>query len=80
MKPCDRVRQLLGDFLDDELDAELCAELERHLADCPDCEVVVHTTRRTLALYRGHELHRELPLEVHRRLMGRLRSQLGQGE
>ena len=27
----------LSDYVDGELDPELCAELERHMADCGDC-------------------------------------------
>ena len=44
----------LSDYIDGELAASLCAELERHLADCPNCRVVVDTTRRTVSLYRRY--------------------------
>ncbi|MCC9077419.1 zf-HC2 domain-containing protein [Litorilinea aerophila] len=50
-----RCRQWLGElsaYLDGELAQELCAELERHLQDCPDCQVVVDTLARTVTLYR----------------------------
>jgi anti-sigma factor RsiW len=35
-----RCRELLGqlnDYVDGELAAELCHDLEQHMADCPDC-------------------------------------------
>jgi len=49
-------RHLLGDlsdYLDGEASAELCAEIERHLADCADCRVMLDTLRKTMLLYRG---------------------------
>lgn len=46
---------LLGDlslYLDGEASAGLCAEIERHLADCENCRVVVDTLRKTVHLVR----------------------------
>lgn len=48
-------RDLLGglsDYLDGEASGELCAEIERHLAGCEKCRVVVDTLRKTVTLYR----------------------------
>ncbi len=42
----------LSDFLDGEASAELCAEIQRHLADCNKCRVVVDTLSKTVKLYR----------------------------
>mgnify|MGYP001771068738 FL=1 len=41
-------------YLDGGLSEALCRELERHLAECPDCHVVFNTTRRTIELYRRY--------------------------
>ncbi len=49
-------RELLGDlsaFLDGEASAEICAEIRRHMADCPKCRIVVDTLRKTVTLYRA---------------------------
>ncbi|HEY6071872.1 MAG TPA: zf-HC2 domain-containing protein [Anaerolineales bacterium] len=46
-------RALLGsisDYLDGTLQDELCRELEGHLANCEDCQVVVDTLRKTIEL------------------------------
>lgn len=75
-KCCESLKEALVDFLDGELAPELCEALEQHLRDCPECEVVVSTTRRTLTLYREGSLYVELPLEVRQRLTLRLRSTL----
>ncbi len=48
-------RDLLGhlsDYLDGDAETSLCAEIERHLATCPDCQVVVDTLAKTISLYR----------------------------
>ena len=34
---CRRVKRLLSDYIDDELSPSLRAEVESHLASCPDC-------------------------------------------
>jgi anti-sigma factor RsiW len=47
-------RHLLGElsaYLDGEATTEVCAEIERHLADCDDCRVVIDTLRKTVSLY-----------------------------
>ncbi len=57
----------LSDYLDGTASAEMCAEIERHLADCADCRVVVDTLRRTIELY--HTLPApELPVAARERL------------
>ncbi len=48
-------RHLLGDlsdYLDGEASDAVCAEIERQLANCTDCRVVVDTLRKTVTLYR----------------------------
>ena len=53
--PTENCHHLLNDlsaYLDGEASQELCAELERHLADCDDCTAVVDTARKTVSLYR----------------------------
>lgn len=42
----------LSDYLDGETSSELCAEIERHLAECGKCRIVVDTLRQTVKLYR----------------------------
>jgi anti-sigma factor RsiW len=66
-EPC---RELLGqvsDYIDGELEATLCAELEAHLAGCPDCRVMVDTVRKTITLYHT-QAPSDLPPDVEDRL------------
>jgi anti-sigma factor RsiW len=50
---CAHLLDELDDFLDEQASADLCAEIERHMAQCGDCRVVVDTLRRTIRLYRA---------------------------
>ncbi|MDW8325396.1 MAG: zf-HC2 domain-containing protein [Anaerolineales bacterium] len=64
---CQHLLDGLSAYLDGEASAELCAEIERHLAGCADCRVMVDTLRKTVLLYR--ELPRpDFPAEARRRL------------
>jgi anti-sigma factor RsiW len=59
----------LTDYLDENTDAELRAKLEKHISECPNCWVVCDTTRKTIAIYKGHEKACCVPEEVQKRLM-----------
>ena len=58
----------LSDFLDERLDAELRAKLERHIAACPNCWVIADTTKKTIQIYKGIEPC-PIPGDVETRLM-----------
>jgi anti-sigma factor RsiW len=57
----------LSDYIDGELEAELCAEIEQHIAGCTNCRIVVDTLKRTVTLYHEHG-HEPLPEDVKSRL------------
>ncbi len=41
----------LSNYLDGELDASLRSDLEHHLQKCPDCRMVVNTTKKTIEIF-----------------------------
>jgi len=65
----------LSDFLDESIDAELRAKLERHMSECPNCWVIADTTRRTIKIYKGMEAH-PVPEDVQSRLMAALEKKM----
>ncbi len=69
---CKHLLGSLSDYVDGELSKELCAEIERHLADCTNCQVVVDTLRRTIELYKAAVSHETVPEHVVQRLYMRL--------
>lgn len=69
---CHELISSLSDFIDGELEAELCAKIERHLAECQNCRIVVDTLRKTITLYQQTSFDTEMPTEVRSRLFKRL--------
>jgi RNA polymerase sigma-70 factor (ECF subfamily) len=56
--PAGRCRELfreLSDYLDGELDASLCRELEEHLADCQSCRAFVKSLEQTVERLRSQQ-------------------------
>jgi anti-sigma factor (TIGR02949 family) len=68
-------RDLLGslsDYVDGELEAELCAQLEQHLASCENCRIVVDSLHKTVYLYQTTAAQSGVPHGVRERLFSRL--------
>ena len=64
---CQEMLGALSDFIDGELEAHLCAEIEAHMRDCPDCQVMVDTLRKTVVLYQKYG-QSQVPEDVQHRL------------
>jgi anti-sigma factor (TIGR02949 family) len=64
---CRNLLSQLSDYIDGELEEALCAEIEQHMADCPDCQAVVNTLEKTIELYRTTG-RVEVPHDVQSRL------------
>jgi len=67
----------LSEYLDERTNAEIRAKLEAHLAECPNCWVVVDTTQKTLRVYKGVE-PQQVPQEVSSRLMAALQRKIAE--
>ncbi|MCS7316492.1 MAG: zf-HC2 domain-containing protein [Bryobacterales bacterium] len=52
---CKRIFALLSEYLDAELPADSCDQIEAHLKDCPPCLEFLESLRRTIELCRGFE-------------------------
>lgn len=68
---CRLLLRELSAYLDGEADASLCREIERHIAECENCRIVVDTLGRTITLYRTSG-HARLPHEARERLYATL--------
>lgn len=69
---CDELLGSLSAYIDGGLSPELCRELEKHLAGCDNCRVVLNTTRRTIDLVQTPLEKPDLPDDVRERLFKRL--------
>ncbi len=69
---CETLLGSLSEYIDGELSPELCREIEKHLAGCDNCRVVLNTTRRTIDLVQSPAEAVPVPDEVRERLFKRL--------
>jgi anti-sigma factor RsiW len=67
----------LSDYLDETIDAELRAKLERHITECPNCWVIADTTRKTIQIYKGMDPY-PIPADVESRLMKALEKKMAE--
>lgn len=68
MLTCKEFLQELSDYLDSTVDIELRRKLEVHISECPNCFVILDTTKKTIEVYKGVQ-PQPIPEEVHARLM-----------
>lgn len=70
-KNCKSLLGSLSDYVDGTAQEDLCRELERHLADCDNCRIVVDTLKMTVSLYQSNA-ETDLPVAIRERLFKRL--------
>jgi Putative zinc-finger len=64
---CKQFLQELNDYLDPSTDPATKCHLEKHVSECPNCFVLVDTTKKTLQVYKGLE-PQNIPENVKARL------------
>ena len=64
---CTEFLALIDDLIDDSVSTGIRAELEEHLKGCEHCEVTLSTTKKTIQIYRSHELY-DMPAGLRERL------------
>jgi hypothetical protein len=64
---CTEFLAQLDDLIDDVVTTQMRADLQEHLRGCDHCEVTLNTTRKTIQIYRSHEIY-ELPTGLRERL------------
>jgi anti-sigma factor RsiW len=69
---CEHLLGILSEYIDGELQAELCTALEQHMQGCNNCRIVVNTLRKTVELYQQSNEPLELPHSVRERLYSKL--------
>ncbi len=69
---CESLLGSLSEYIDGELSPELCREIEKHLAGCENCRVVLNTTKRTIDLVQSPTETAPVPDDVRERLFKRL--------
>ncbi len=65
---CKHLKSQLSSYIDGELDESICQEIEKHLAGCDRCKIVIDTLKKTVILYREAP-EETVPPAVHTRLV-----------
>lgn len=76
---CSQFLQELSDYLDEEVRDDVRRELEKHMAECPNCWVMVDTTKKTLSIYKKLEPD-PLPEGLKTRLLEAIKTKLEKEE
>ena len=72
-KHCSHLLEYLSAYIDGELeDQKLCSEIESHLDNCENCQIMVDTLKKTLYLYQNQAEKAPLPSEIRTRLFVKL--------
>lgn len=71
MVDCKDLVEQLGDYLEDEVAADLRASLEQHLSHCHTCQVILDSTRKTIRIVTESGSF-DVPGELSERLIAKI--------
>ena len=77
MLTCKEFLQELNDYLDETVDPELRRRIEAHITQCPNCFVILDTTKKTIQVYKGVQ-PQTLPADVQARLLKAMERKLAE--
>jgi predicted anti-sigma-YlaC factor YlaD len=65
---CRELLDMLSEYVDGELEARLCNEIEQHMVGCQNCRIVVDSLRKTVSLYQMIQDETAMPEDMRERL------------
>ena len=71
MLTCKEFLRELNEYLDESTTPEARAHWQSHIDECPNCFVIVDTTKRTLSVYKGVQ-EQAVPDDVRSRVWSAL--------
>jgi len=80
---CRKMFALLSEYLDLELPAETCREMQAHLDGCAPCAEFTESLRKTIEMcraYRSQEMPGPLALDLRQQLLNSYRLMVGKGQ
>jgi mycothiol system anti-sigma-R factor len=69
---CDKAKEYLYQYIDGELENEICRDVQTHLSQCPLCALHVEQERKTDCLIRNHVPCQEAPFELRETVINRI--------
>jgi anti-sigma factor RsiW len=79
-KKCQEYISGLADYIDGEIDPELCEEIEKHIGECDNCRIMVDSLKQTVTLCRdgrAEKLPQVLEAKLNRLLRKRWEQKFG---
>jgi predicted anti-sigma-YlaC factor YlaD len=74
---CQELMDKISDYIDKEVDPNLCREIEEHIEDCEPCWAFVNTLKKTIQMFDGYaQQSHDIPEPVSRSLQSFLRKNL----
>ncbi len=77
VRTCDELLHVINQYVDGDIDPDLCEGLDAYMGRCNPCRVVVDNIRRTVRMYHDEQIY-EMPLDCRRRLHECLRQRWNQ--
>ncbi len=72
-KVCAEMLGELNEYIDGSAKEQVCAEIEKHMVECPDCRIFVDTMNKSILLFQQQDAQIELPGGVRERLYKKLK-------
>lgn len=69
---CKEYFERISEYLDGELDEDICRKIDQHLQDCPECLECIDSLRRSIQLCK-EAVKEEIPPDIRERLRSTLR-------
>lgn len=75
---CKEIFEKISDYIDKELDDNLCEEIESHIKDCEPCIAFINTLRKTVELFHttAKDEKSSIPTPVSNNLMDFLKKEI----
>lgn len=73
---CKKYFRRISEYLDGELDVDICKKIEAHLDRCPECRECLDSLRRTIEICKKAATE-EIPADASQRLRAKIKEFLG---
>ena len=69
---CEKMLLMLNEYVDGDINPEVCEQFRHHLQGCNPCRIVVDNIRNCILIYKGTEVY-ELPVDFRSKLRDSIR-------
>ncbi|HPZ08305.1 MAG TPA: zf-HC2 domain-containing protein [Candidatus Eremiobacteraeota bacterium] len=72
---CKKLLEELSNYIDHNIDPDVCDEIEKHIDGCSPCQVFIETLRETVRIFKENCPQKNVPEHVRKKLRERLKEQ-----